>query len=258
MPREWLRPGAARRERLARFGSEAWYRRALAGLDWLGRWQVRVVQSGYLRLYVLTMLVVTALLVGLTATRIDTEQLKTAPLEVRFHEAVAAALVLVAAWTTVRSESRYRAVMSLGVIGLSVSWIYAMFGAPDLAITQIVVEALTVLLFVLAFQGLPEFVQLSNKRTRGRDAALAALVGGLTTVLLLAVQGPAASEQLEPISSYFARHSYELAHGRNVVNVILVDFRALDTLGEATVLATAAVGVYALLRLVLPKNGGDA
>jgi multicomponent Na+:H+ antiporter subunit A len=126
-----------------------------------------------------------------------------------------------------------------------------LFGAPDLAMTQIVVEALTVLLFVLAFPGLPPFRELSEPGTRLRDGILAVSVGGMMTLLLLLATG---FGRQPTVSSYFAEVSYLEAHGRNVVNVILVDFRALDTLGEVTVLATAATGVYTLIRLVLPRE----
>jgi multicomponent Na+:H+ antiporter subunit A len=138
------------------------------------------------------------------------------------------------------------------VIGFSVAWLFHLFGAPDLAMTQVVVETLTVVLFVLAFYHLPPYSLLSTRRTRIRDAALAVSAGGLVTALLLLVTSFPAPER---ISEFYARNSVPLAHGANVVNVILVDFRALDTLGEITVLSTAALGVAALLRFS-PKGAG--
>jgi len=108
------------------------------------------------------------------------------------------------------------------------------------------VESLTVILFVLAFYHLPDFSALSRPASRVRDALIALGVGGLmTTLVLLAV-----SIQFRPsIAQYFVDMALPRGHGRNIVNVILVDFRALDTLGEITVLGIAAIGVYALLKL---------
>jgi len=132
-----------------------------------------------------------------------------------------------------------------------VALIYLLFGAPDLAMTQFAIESLTVILFVLAFYHLPRFAQLSPPRSRARDALVALLAGGLMTALVLAAVGV----QLSPsISGYFTEAALPLAHGRNIVNVILVDFRGLDTLGEITVLGIAGVGVYALLKLRSRKD----
>jgi multicomponent Na+:H+ antiporter subunit A len=121
-----------------------------------------------------------------------------------------------------------------------------MFGAPDLAMTQFLIESLTVILFVLALYHLPQFSRISSNRTRLRDLMISAVVGALATLLVLS----AAGTQLQPkISDFFVERSLPEAHGRNVVNVILVDFRGFDTFGETTVLAIAAAGVVALLKM---------
>ena len=137
------------------------------------------------------------------------------------------------------------------MVGYGVALIYILYGAPDLAMTQILVETLTVILFVLVFYHLPRFAQFSNLASRARDAAIAIATGGLITALVLAAAATPPESVLAP---YFAEHSKPLAHGSNIVNVILVDFRALDTLGEITVLAVAAIGVYALLK-ARPRRG---
>jgi multicomponent Na+:H+ antiporter subunit A len=98
---------------------------------------------------------------------------------------------------------------------------------------------------------LPRFAVLSPPRARLRDGVIALLAGGMMTIFVMI----ATSVQFHPsISDYFAANSVPLAHGRNIVNVILVDFRALDTLGEITVLGVAGIGVYALLKLKLGKE----
>jgi multicomponent Na+:H+ antiporter subunit A len=152
-------------------------------------------------------------------------------------------------------KSRLAAIAALGVVGYGVALIFVLFGAPDLAMTQFLVETLTVILFVLVFYHLPEPRAVSEQVARWRDAALAVAVGAVMTALVL-VSTP---EHYPPISAFFVENSVPRGHGRNVVNVILVDFRGLDTLGEITVLSVAAVGVYALLKLrrrAQPESGG--
>ena len=114
------------------------------------------------------------------------------------------------------------------------------------------VETLIVILLVLVFYHLPPFAQLSSRRARRRDLAIALAAGSLMTLFLLAAIG---AQHAPPISDYFAENSWPLAHGRNIVNTILVDFRGLDTLGEITVLALAGVGVFALLKLRMGERG---
>jgi multicomponent Na+:H+ antiporter subunit A len=159
---------------------------------------------------------------------------------------VVALLTLAGAIATVRARYRLTGVAALGVTGLGIALIFVMFGAPDLAITQVMVETLTVILFILVFYHLPPFVPRSTRRQRFRDLAISIVAGLVMALAVLAT----ASIHLEPVlTDFFARQSLAAAYGRNIVNVILVDFRALDTLGEITVLAVAGFGVYALIRL---------
>jgi multicomponent Na+:H+ antiporter subunit A len=112
--------------------------------------------------------------------------------------------------------------------------------------TQIAVETVTVMVLLLAFRHLPRFSRISTPGSRARDLAVAGLVGGTMALLLVS----ASSVQLAPpVSAFYLERSAAEAHGLNVVNTILVDFRGLDTLGEATVLAIAGFGVVALLKL---------
>jgi len=100
------------------------------------------------------------------------------------------------------------------------------------------------ILFVLVFYHLPGFLNVTRAAVRARDAAVAVAAGGVMGLLVLAALGDPLQE---PISGYFIEAAYPLARARNVVNAILVDFRALDTLGEIVVVALAALGVLALL-----------
>ena len=152
------------------------------------------------------------------------------------------------------ATSRICAIAALGVVGFSVSLIYVLHGAPDLAMTQLVVEALGAVLLVSAFLHLPSFHDRKRWIGRSRDAVVAILGGVVMTAMTLMAN----DVQLAPsIAHYFAETSVLLGHGRNIVNVILVDFRGLDTMGEITVLAIAGASALALLKLRVQGKGSS-
>ena len=222
-------------------------------MNWLAVGQTRLLQSGYLRFYLLIVLTTTVGLVGTTLVGRGNLVGLANWSDLRFYEAGLFLLILLATFVTVLARRRLAAIAALGVVGYGVALVFVLFGAPDLAMTQFLVETLTVILFVLVFYHLPESNVISRATSRVRDATVAAAVGVLMSALVLI----AADAQYYPsISAYFSEHSLSEGHGRNIVNVILVDFRALDTLGEITVLAVAGVGVYALLKLRPQKDGG--
>jgi len=140
--------------------------------------------------------------------------------------------------------NRLVAVLMLGLVGLMTSLLFARFSAPDLALTQLLVEIVTVILLLLAMYYLPQATPAESSRTRrGRDAALGVLTGlGVAALCYTMLTRPADS-----ISSFHLAESKPGGGGTNVVNVILVDFRGFDTLGEITVLGIAAVGILAML-----------
>ncbi len=229
-----------------RLGPERGYGRALDGLLRLADWQTDLLQNGYLRFYLITIVAVTVVLVGYTAlAEADLSGALRAP-EMRVYEGAIAVVILAATYAVTRAHSRLAAVAALGTVGYSVALLYILFGAPDLAMTQFAVETLTVFLFVLVIYRLPRFATLTSRMERWRDAVIALSAGALMTLLVLIVT---ADPSRAHVASFFAENSVTLAKGRNIVNVILVDFRGLDTLGEITVLAVAAAGVFALLKL---------
>ena len=241
--RSYIERLAVRLREIGARGPQSWYEAGLAGVIAGADWQTRWLQQGKLRHYVFVVLTASIVLAGVAILR----QANFAPsfAGFRFHEAAVALLIICAAITAARARGRLSAVVALGALGYGVALIYAMFGAPDLAMTQILVETLTLVLFVLVVYHLPRFSTLSPPRRRIFDAAFAIAGGAVVTLLMLAVlQKPA----VRTVSDYFAQNSLR-AEGRNVVNVILVDFRALDTFGEVVVLGVAALGVFALMRL---------
>jgi multicomponent Na+:H+ antiporter subunit A len=229
------------------------YFHILDGTLGLARAATRLFQSGYLNRYLLFVLFTTVGLAGYTLFFRAGFSWPQAVLDVRFYEAGLVAVMLVAAVAAVRSRNRLATVIALGVVGYGVGLIFLFFGAPDLAMTQILVETLTVILFVLVFYRLPKFIVLSRSAgMRLLDALISLAAGGLMTALILT----AVRVQWKPsIASYFSEHSLSLAKGHNIVNVILVDFRGFDTMGEITVLSVAGIGVYGLLKLRAAKKG---
>ncbi|MBI5670411.1 MAG: putative monovalent cation/H+ antiporter subunit A [Chloroflexi bacterium] len=233
------------------WGPAKWYEFGLEAMLSLGRLQTRVLQHGYLRIYLLTINLVFFVLVGLTLVTKHDFAGQLPSTDLRVHEAVIAAIIAVAMIVVLFARSRLAAVVSLGVVGYGIALIFVFFGAPDLAMTQFAIETLTVILMVLILYRLPPFATFSSRGQRIRDAVIALSVGALITTLVLV---STTVTQPTLLTSYFAENSVPAAKGRNIVNVILVDFRGLDTLGEITVLGIAALGVYALLRLRTPSQ----
>ena len=240
---------------LARFGPERGYDNLLEGVLSFARWQTAVLQNGYLRNYIMTVVLFTVVLVGWSLPRGLAVPAWDAMVPPHVLTVTVCLLIMGGSIFACVTRSRFNAILSLGVVGLGVAMIYFMFSAPDLAMTQVLVETLTLVLFVLAFYRLPLFGNYSTRMTKVRDAVLAVVFGSVMALVVLAEQSARATDNA--VSRFMGEESLALAQGRNVVNVILVDFRALDTLGEITVLAIAALGVFAMLRLRPRKSGKE-
>jgi multicomponent Na+:H+ antiporter subunit A len=244
--RHGFRKVTAFTEHLARVGPEQGYHLLMAGLVRSAEWQTRFFQSGYLRYYLMiTLITVIALVWVVLLKNFGAVTLHFDLGDVQLHEFALVLTLVAAAISAARTGSRLGAVAALGAVGFTVALMYVMFSAPDLGITQVLVETLTVILLVLVLFRLPGFLRLSSPLQRFRDALVAAAVGITMTVLLLFGMN---SRLHESIARWHVQNSVEEGYGRNIVNVILVDFRALDTLGEMFVLALAAIGVFAMIR----------
>jgi multicomponent Na+:H+ antiporter subunit A len=161
------------------------------------------------------------------------------------HEVLVIVVIIAGAIAATVARSTMSAVLALGAVGYGVAMMFLSYGAPDLAMTQFSVETLTVLIYVLVFRHFRKLRPLSSRSVRARDALIAVGTGTFIGSLLLLV---AVTDTAPRLREYFAEFGPTLGHGRNIVNVILVDFRGFDTLGEITVLATAAIGVRGLVR----------
>lgn len=226
------------------WGAQNWYQGTLDGMRAMASWSTSLLQNGDLRYYLITIVSGFLLLTGGTLLiggftlpiQPDFESLG-------FLEFVVCILIVVSASFATRFESRLAGIAALGGVGFGMALLFMLLGAPDLAMTQISIETLAVVMIALIMGRLPYYLADMTVLDRTGTVFISGGIGVLVTLLVLFVTSNSADSLLSP---YFAQNSYELAHGRNVVNVILVDFRGFDTLGEITVLAVAGVGVYAL------------
>lgn len=207
-----------------------------------------IVQNGKLRNYIS---IIVASFVGLMLTLliiIDNEILGASDLAgADIQTALICILLIVAALATVLAPTRLAAIAALGIEGALVSLLFAVFGAPDLAFTQLMIEVVSLILFVLAFHFLPDTFSTRASRIRQlRDLTLASLVGVIMAALVLMADG---NRLFPSISPWYVENSIPRGQGANIVNVIVIDFRGMDTQGEILVLVIAAMGVVGLLRL---------
>tara|TARA_R110000796_G_scaffold63377_17_gene146831 strand:+ start:41833 stop:44625 length:2793 start_codon:yes stop_codon:yes gene_type:complete len=214
-----------------------------------------LLENASLQRYLAWMLAAALLVTGYWLVRLPSLRGELALTPVDAVTAVGALMLMIAAVSTVLwHKQRLIALVMLSVVGLFVALAFARFSAPDLALTQLSVEVVTIILLMLALFFLPRLTpaESSNLR-RARDLGFAGMAGLLVTGLSFAVM----TRPYETIAGFFLENSVSGGGGTNVVNVILVDFRGFDTLGEVTVLAIAGVAIYALidgLRLRIPET----
>lgn len=171
---------------------------------------------------------------------------------VSIYEGVLIISMLTAALTVLFSKSRLTAIVAVGALGYLVSLFFVIFRAPDLALTQLVVETVTTALFLLCFYHLPEMRRKAERvKFRMTNLVISIGVGAIVAILALSANG---TRLFKPIAYYY-ENSYELAGARNIVNAILVDFRGIDTMLEIFVLGIASLGVYTLVKLRISGRG---
>ncbi|MDR7330326.1 Na+/H+ antiporter subunit A [Corynebacterium guangdongense] len=160
-------------------------------------------------------------------------------------QGLASAIIIVAAVAVTLVSNRLSAVILVGVTGFSIAFIFASHGAPDLALTQLLVETIVMVLFMLVLRKMPTEIDQAQTTKYQRLRAWLAIATGLavTVVAMFAMN----ARITEPASALIPDLAYEIGHGANAVNVILVDIRAWDTFGEISVLVVAATGVASLI-----------
>ncbi|MAT07461.1 MAG: hypothetical protein CL424_20745 [Acidimicrobiaceae bacterium] len=219
----------------------------LNGLIRLAKRTTRIVQNGSLPTYLMVILTVsmTAIVIPAVAALDEWPDVVDTPLHIPL-----AGIVLAAAIGATIVHRRIAAALMLGAVGFGMSGFYVVQGAPDLALTQFAIEVLSTVMFVLVLRFLPS--RFDDRRTAIATpirVAVAALVGATAFVAALVTAGARPDVTQADIADDMVRESVSSGDGSNVVNVILVDFRGADTLGEITVLVIAALGVVALGRV---------
>ncbi|MCW2811746.1 MAG: mrpA mrpB [Friedmanniella sp.] len=220
------------------------YHRLMRGLDRLAVEVTAVSQRGSLPLYLGSILVVVVLLPGGALLRLTHW-----PASFRVFDTPAQVLVgvlmAVGALGAATSRGRLRAVMLVGVTGYGVAMLFLLHGAPDLALTQALVETVTLVVFALVARKLPKyFTSRPLHSSRWWRLVVAATVGVVVGLVALVAAG---ARTAAPVSEQYAEAAYDFGYGRNIVNIILVDIRAWDTMGEIAVLVVAATGVASLI-----------
>jgi len=223
-----------------------WYDGAVFGLNAFSSRTVRVVQNGLLRTYATWTFatIVVLALAGYAGTRV------TFPSTVSGLLGPALILVLLvavlAAFAVSVAPSHIAGVLTLSILGFMVAIVYILASAPDLALTQLAVETLTLVIFLLVLDQLPAFYGDFVGTRPWRDAVLSLAVGATVTVTVLLATSATPDKGL---AHYFVENTVPLGGGHNIVNVILVDFRGFDTMGEISVVAMAALSVLTLVAM---------
>jgi multicomponent Na+:H+ antiporter subunit A len=230
------------------------YQHTIGALDDIAVWVTGRTQRGSLYFY-LTVILTVAFAVPLAALIAANKPLPegiyfidpNSPLQM-----VAGAGIVVGALAAVRANKRFLAVLMVSVTGYGIALMFALQGAPDLALTQMLVETIVLVAFVLAMRSLPAELR---DRTGGRLRVIRVIIGAAFGITMIFVAIYAMGARVAtPVSLDFPRLAYEGGGGLNVVNVTLVDIRAWDTFGEISVLAIAATGVASL---IFVRSRGD-
>ncbi len=205
-------------------GTEQLYTGALAALNAISHVIAPPLHSASLRSYVMVIVVTTIVVVGTALVAVPGFGAFAPEMNVQPHEFLIVVVIIAGAIAATLAKSTMAAVLSLGVVGYGVATTFLLFGAPDLAMTQFSVETLTVVIYVLVFRHFRNLGALSPRLVRYRDACIAAGIGTLIGGLVLSVS---TTETAPRLREYFAEFGPTLGHGRNIVNVILVDFRGV-------------------------------
>lgn len=222
-------------------------------VEQVSRWVTGWYMTGSMRHYLMYIFAIIIAVVSgtlLVSEGITFGQGQYAP--VTFFEVVAVLVLLTGALAIPFAKSRVAAILLTGMVGYMVTLLFILFRAPDLALTQMIVEVVSVTLFLLCFRHLPQLKREKVRLRRKLPKLIIALGFGVTmTLVALAALG---SSPFESISSYYTENSYKLGGGKNIVNVLLVDFRGFDTMFEITVLGLASLAIYSMIKLQLDTD----
>ncbi|ALC88949.1 cation:proton antiporter [Bacillus sp. FJAT-18017] len=201
------------------------------------------IRSYLVYIFTFFIFILSAALIRENAFKLDTSNVSS----IGIYEMVLVLFIVVGSISILFVKSRMTSIILLGSVGYTVSLFYVLFRAPDLALTQLVIETISVALFLVCFYHLPKYRKLETRmRFRLTNALISIGVGAIVTIIALSAHS---NKLFDSISQYYVENTYVEAAGKNMVNVILVDFRGFDTLFEITVLAIASLGIYGMIRL---------
>jgi len=229
------------------WGPDQGFDQVLRGLLRLATGLTRVIHNGRLDIYMTVTFIAVAASLLLPMVLFDELPLMPSVPDLRFYEWGVLAIAVIGIAAVVLARSRLTAIVSLGIQGFAVALLYMLFGAPDLSFTQFMVETLSVVILALVMTRLR--LVPTDRRPHAQklvDMAIAAACGVAFALLLLKVTQLPFDDRL---SQFFNTYAKTIAHGRNVVNVIIVDFRGLDTLGEIAVVMVTGLAILALIRI---------
>jgi multicomponent Na+:H+ antiporter subunit A len=236
------------RKSIDRYDAEDGYERIIRIVEVLAAGTARRIQHGHLRGYIQAVLASAAVFVlwGVIAAGRAPRLPSVGEMgDWRIGPAAVALIGLAGGLAATRARSLLSTMIAVGLVGLVTALIFMMNGAPDLALTQFAVESLIVVLLAIVLLVLPGAAPSTRTaRQRTLDAAISIVFAALMFVVLLDM---GMAPQHTEVSTFYGAQSYLAAFGRNVVNVILVDFRGFDTLGETTVIAHSAIFAWSLL-----------
>jgi multicomponent Na+:H+ antiporter subunit A len=246
------------------WGPDRGFDQFVSGVVGLSRRITRFVQPGQLDIYMTATFAMVAL--TMLAPMIIFDELPSMPVwpaDAEIHELAVILIAFVGLGAVIAARDRLTAIVSLGIQGFSVALIFMLFGAPDLSFTQFMVETLSVVILALVMTRLR--LTPADHRPTGQkivDATVAAACGtGFMLYLMAVTEVPFRSY----LTDFFIAYSKTIAHGANVVNVIIVDFRGTDTLGEIAVVMVTGLAILSLIRVrpgwkpgMLAENDPDA
>ncbi|MDQ0205500.1 Na+/H+ antiporter subunit A [Alkalicoccobacillus murimartini] len=234
------------------------YDRGLDGLISGSQFVTRLQMTGLLRDYFSYMITFIVFILTYTAIKYGAFIFgvsHTAPIPI--YVWVLTVIFITATISILFIRKRMTLIIMVGILGFLMALFFVIFRAPDLALTQLLVETVSILLFMLAFYHLPELPKETAKQSLvTRNVVISVAVGSLVTLMGISSFIMGSDLNLASVSEYFIQNSKELGGGYNMVNVILVDFRGLDTILEGLVLAIAALSVVAMIKLRF-KGGED-
>ena len=224
------------------------WQKLVHGILLFASWQTAVLQSGKQRIYLFIVLLTITLCLAIVGLNQHAFYIERIPPSTSWLAFFLFLWIFLSAFLTIWTNTYRKGLIFLGMFGLGIALFFLINAAPDVAMTQVLVETLIVIIVVLNLCGQPRLPKIvsEDKKWRIINMLIALILGLSVTLLLLNITHQPFNTAL---GNYFLNNSVSLGRGHNVVNVILVDFRSLDTMGEVIVLAIAAIGIYGMLKI---------